>query len=291
MFHFCPSFKSLQVPLWTLSKKITTSRQLCSASLPSCIKVEKLSSGIVSIILAHHGKNSFSKLMIKEFREAIADVSLDSSVRCVILKSEVPKVFCAGADLKERLAMPDDEISSFVSGLRDTMSAVANIPVPTIAAIEGVAFGGGLELALACDMRVAGSEAQLGLTETALAIIPGAGGSQRLPRLIGVAKAKELIFTATRLSSQEALALGLINHSVPTGQAVIKAEAIAASIVDKGPIAIRMAKEAIDGGASLEISRGLQVEKACYDELVMTLDRKEGLNAFVEKRKPQYKGC
>ena len=193
--------------------------------------------------------------------------------------------------MKERLAMPDDEISGFVSGLRDTMSAVANIPVPTIAAIEGVAFGGGLELALACDMRVAGSDAQLGLTETALAIIPGAGGSQRLPRLIGVAKAKELIFTATRLSSQEALALGLINHSVPSGQAATKAEAIAASIVDKGPIAIRMAKEAIDSGASLEISRGLQVEKACYDELVMTLDRKEGLNAFVEKRKPKYKGC
>lgn len=286
---FCTSLlKSSRV---AATASYTLRKQLSSGPATS-IKVEKLPSGIVNIILARHdGKNSFSKLMIKEFRAAIADVSIDTSARCVILKSEVPKVFCAGADLKERLAMPDNEISNFVTGLRDTMAAVANIPVPTIAAIEGVAFGGGLELALACDIRVAGSDAQLGLTETALAIIPGAGGSQRLPRLIGVAKAKELIYTAARLTSQEALSLGLVNHSVPSGSAVAKAEELAASIVEKGPVAIRMAKQAIDTGASLDMAKALQVEKMCYDELVMTQDRKEGLNAFVEKRKPKYKGC
>lgn len=181
-------------------------------------------------------------------------------------------------------------MAGFVSELRSSIDLVSKIPVPTIAAIEGVALGGGLELALACDMRIAGSDATLGLTETALAIIPGAGGSQRLPRLIGVSKAKELIFTAARLSASEAKEWGIVNHVVDSGKALDKADEIANKIIDKGPIGIRMAKKAIDFGFEVDLKTGLEIEKICYGELVYTEDRKEGLKAFTEKRKPNYVG-
>ena len=151
-------------------------------------------------------------------------------------------------------------------------------------------IGGGLELALVCDLRIAGTKSLLGLTETGLAIIPGAGGTQRLSRLIGVAKAKELIFTASRLNSVDAQTIGVVNYSVPVGETVQKAEEIAQQIVSKGPIAIRMAKLAIDQGIQVDMQQGLEIEKICYKELIDTTDRIEGLNSFVEKRSPVYKG-
>ena len=137
--------------------------------------------------------------MLAELNETVAKVSSDKSARVVIISSNVSKVFCAGADLKERATMPENQIAGFVAQLRDSFQAVANIPVPVIAAIDGAALGGGLELALACDLRVASETSTLGLPETALAIIPGAGGTQRLPRLLGLGKAKELVFLAKRL--------------------------------------------------------------------------------------------
>ena len=167
---------------------------------------------------------------------------------------------------------------------------VSTLPIPTIAVIEGAALGGGLELALACDLRVAGARATLGLPETSLAIIPGAGGTQRLPRVVGVAKAKELIFTSARLTSDEAVKIGLINMSVEADNALITAEGIALKIVQNGPIGVRMAKAAIDGGIDVDIEKALEVEKACYAQVVNTEDRLEGINAFVEKRKSVYKG-
>lgn len=170
------------------------------------------------------------------------------------------------------------------------MQSFAELPFPTIASIEGVALGGGLELALACDIRIAGENALLGLPETALAIIPGAGGTQRLPRLVGLAKAKELIFTSARLNAKEALSIGLVNHCVPSGEAFAKALEIAAKIAVNGPIALRMAKKAIDQGIEEGMENALLEEGRCYGQLVHSNDRKEGLNAFVEKRKPVYKG-
>ncbi len=145
-------------------------------------------------------------------------------------------------------------------------------------------------MALACDIRIAGSRATLGLPETSLAIIPGAGGTQRLSRVIGIAKAKELVFTSARLSAEEAFSIGLVNRCVEAENALITAEEIALKIVQNGPIGVRMAKAAIDGGFDVSLEEGLEVERKCYAQVVNTADRMEGINSFVEKRKAVYKG-
>jgi methylglutaconyl-CoA hydratase len=255
------------------------------------IALDKADNGIAQLTLSRDiGKNSLSKEMIDELNQAVAQVRGDSEVKVLIVKSSVNKVFCAGADLKERLTMSNDDVETFVAKLRDSFHLVSTLPIPTIAVIEGAALGGGLELALACDIRVAGSRAILGLPETALAIIPGAGGTQRLARTIGIAKAKELIFTAARLNAEEAAAIGLVNVAVEADNALITAEGMALKIVQNGPIGVRMAKAAIDGGIDLPIEEALKVERQCYAQVVVTEDRMEGINAFVEKRKSVYKG-
>jgi methylglutaconyl-CoA hydratase len=272
-----------------------TARPLRRFNFSSCsfntIALEKAENGIAQLALNREvGKNSLSKEMVEELNQAVAQIRGDSSIRVLIVKSNVSKVFCAGADLKERLSMPNNEVEAFVEKLRMSFHGVSTLPIPTIAAIEGAALGGGLELALACDIRIAGARAVLGLPETALAIIPGAGGTQRLPRVVGVAKAKELIFTAARLTADEAAAIGLVNASVEADNALITAEAMALKIVQNGPIGVRMGKAAIDGGLDKNIDDALLVEKACYAQVVNTEDRLEGINAFVEKRKSVYKG-
>lgn len=162
---------------------------------------------------------------------------------------------------------------------------------PTISVIDGPALGGGCELALCTDIRVATKDALFGLPETGLAIIPGAGGTQRLPRLIGISKAKELIFTGDRVSANEALAMGLVNHVCDDfNLATEKAIEIAKKIGDKGPIAIRAAKKAIDGGEADDLRKGLEIEDKQYQKVLNTEDRLEGLKAFAEKRKPVYHG-
>jgi methylglutaconyl-CoA hydratase len=174
--------------------------------------------------------------------------------------------------------------------IKGIMDLVERLPMPTIAAVDGVAFGGGCELALACDLRVLGKGATIGLTECALGIIPGAGGTQRLPRLIGPAKAKELIFTARKLSADDALAVGLANHVVAAGTAVDAALALAGEIASCAPIAVEAAKAAIDGGISSGISEGLLLESRAYEVTLTTEDRTEALAAFAEKRKPVFRG-
>lgn len=235
-------------------------------------------------------KNALGKAMMQEFRATLASVRFDSSVRAVVLRSSVPKVFCAGADLKERAEMSKAEVAAFVHGLRSAFTEVSRLPMPTIAAIEGAALGGGLELALACDFRIAGAEAMLGLPETGLAIIPGAGGTQRLPRLIGASKAKELIFTARKLRAAEALEYGLLNYVTPAGTALDRALALAREILPQGPVAVRVAKEAVDRGSEVDLESGMVIEQACYAQVIPTADRTEGLAAFREKRKPVYRG-
>jgi methylglutaconyl-CoA hydratase len=255
------------------------------------IALEKAENGVAQLALnRENGKNSLSKEMVEELNQAVAQIRGDPSVRVLIIKSNVSKVFCAGADLKERLGMKSEEVEAFVEKLRMSFHGVSTLPIPTIAAIEGAALGGGLELALACDIRIAGARATLGLPETSLAIIPGAGGTQRLPRVVGVAKAKELIFTSARLTAEEAAAIGLVNSCVAAENALITAEGMALKIVQNGPIGVRMGKAAVDGGIDKNIEDALKVEKACYAQVVNTEDRLEGINAFVEKRKSVYKG-
>nr|XP_034956174.1 methylglutaconyl-CoA hydratase, mitochondrial [Zootoca vivipara] len=241
-----------------------------------------------------HAKNALNKNLIKMMSKVMEALKSDKKVRTVIFRSEVPGVFCAGADLKERVKMHSSEVSSFVSKARATINEMANLPVPTIAAIDGIALGGGLELALACDIRVAATSAKMGLVETKLAIIPGAGGTQRLPRTIGVSLAKELIFSARVVDGEEAKSIGLVSHAVEQNDAgdaaYRKALALAREFLPQGPIAMRVAKLAINQGMEVDLLTGLAIEEACYAQTIPTKDRIEGLLAFKEKRPPRYKG-
>ncbi|XP_037061619.1 methylglutaconyl-CoA hydratase, mitochondrial isoform X2 [Peromyscus leucopus] len=252
-------------------------------------------SGIVVLgINRAYGKNSLSKNLLKMLSKAVDALKSDKKVRTVIIRSEVPGIFCAGADLKERAKMHSSEVGPFVSKIRAVINDIANLPVPTIAAIDGLALGGGLELALACDIRVAASSAKMGLVETKLAIIPGGGGTQRLPRAIGMSLAKELIFSARVLDGQEAKAVGLISHVLEQNQegdaAYRKALDLAREFLPQGPVAMRVAKLAINQGMEVDLVTGLAIEEACYAQTISTKDRLEGLLAFKEKRPPRYKG-
>uniref|UniRef100_A0A0A9DF75 Methylglutaconyl-CoA hydratase n=1 Tax=Arundo donax TaxID=35708 RepID=A0A0A9DF75_ARUDO len=258
------------------------------------VRLHKLSapdSGIVEVRLERpEAKNAIGKEMLQGLRSAIKKVEADATANVVLVSSSVPKVFCAGADLKERRLMGPSEVQEFVNSLRSTFSSFEALSIPTIAVVEGVAFGGGLELALSCDLRICGDDAKFSLPETGLAIIPGAGGTQRLPRIVGRSRAKELIFTGRRFDAVEAVTMGVVNYCVPTGEAYQKALELAREINQKGPLAIKMAKKAINQGAEVDMSSALAVEEECYEQVLHTQDRLEGLAAFAEKRKPVYTG-
>lgn len=235
-------------------------------------------------------KNALGRQLVEELQQALGDLRRDAAARVLVLHSLVPGVFCAGADLKERAGMTQAEAEAFVHGLRSLFTELESLSMPVLAVLEGAAFGGGLELALAADLRVAGAEAKMGLVETSLAIIPGAGGTQRLPRLIGSARAKELIFTSRRFGATEAERLGLVARVAPAGGALAAALELAREILPNGPVALRMAKLAINRGLDLDQASGLAFERACYAQVLPTQDRLEGLAAFKEKRKPRYRG-
>ncbi|GBF92605.1 hypothetical protein Rsub_05219 [Raphidocelis subcapitata] len=235
-------------------------------------------------------RNALGRQMVRELLEALETLRQERSTRCVIVRSAAPGVFCAGADLKERAAMTTSEAAETVSRLRALMSAVAALPMPTVAVLEGAALGGGAELALACDLRVAGRAAALAFPEARLGIIPGAGGTQRLPRLVGAAVAKELVFTGRRVAGEQALELGLVDHVTDEGGAMARALEVAADIAQAAPLSLRMAKAAINGGLEVDLASGLALEEACYARLLHTRDRLEGLAAFAEKRPPRYTG-
>ncbi|CAB3223505.1 unnamed protein product [Arctia plantaginis] len=239
-------------------------------------------------------RNSLSFSMIEAMREVNQIIREDRKISVVILHSMIPKIFCAGANLKERFKMTNDEVSKFVRILRTTLTEMEELPMPTIAALEGVAVGGGLELALACDIRIASETARLGLVETSRGLIPGAGGTQRLPRAVNLNIAKELIFTSRIISGKEAKELDLVNHVVPQNSnnnaALEKAMEIAREININAPIALRCAKQAINEGIQLSIKDGYEVEQKCYEINIPTKDRQEGMISFLEKRKPVYEG-
>ena len=186
--------------------------------------------------------------------------------------------------------MPADRVPHFVRNIRALMDDVEAMPQPTVAVVNGFAFGGGTELMLACDLRVAAPEAKFGLTETTLAIIPGAGGTQRLPRLVGRSRAKDLILTGRRIDACEAERIGLVNRVAGEEGLLEAAVAVAESIASNGPVAVRAAKAAIDQGCELPMGEGLEVEASCYERVLDTQDRLEALAAFAEKRKPVFKG-
>ncbi|MBO8155096.1 MAG: enoyl-CoA hydratase [Bacillaceae bacterium] len=234
--------------------------------------------------------NAFSLQLLADLNTALEEVEQNKELRALIITGSGEKAFCAGADLKEREHMNDDEVVATVSKIRNSVTRVEDIEIPTIAAINGAAFGGGLELALGCDIRIASEKAKVGLTETSLGIIPGAGGTQRLPNLVGLGKAKYLILTAKRLTSDEALEIGLVEEVVPSESLMDKAMEIADAIAHNGPVGVKQAKKAIQLGHQTDIQTGLKIEENCYEKTIPTEDRLEGIRAFKEKRKPQYKG-
>ncbi|UOR12584.1 enoyl-CoA hydratase-related protein [Halobacillus amylolyticus] len=234
--------------------------------------------------------NSLSTILLDELANTLEEVK-QSNVNVLIVTGSGEKAFCAGADLKERAGMSEDEVVSTVEKIGDTIRMLEQIEIPTIAMINGAAYGGGLELALACDLRVMTSDAKVGLTETSLAIIPGAGGTQRLTRLIGLGRAKEMIFTAKPIDADKALTIGLV-EGVYANEEEVKEQthALAAQITKNGPFALKQAKKAIQHGIQTDITTGLEIERMCYQKTIPTKDRKEGLQAFKEKRKPNYTG-
>ena len=234
--------------------------------------------------------NAFNYDMLCELADIIASFRSNPLVRVVIVKGAGDRSFSVGADLKERKTLSEQEVLRNVRKIGEVFLAIERLPQPTIAAINGHAFGGGIELALACDFRIAAKEAMMGLTETSLAIIPGAGGTQRLPRLIGESKAMELILTAKRLTADEGLAYGLINKTAERAEFMKAVMEFANAILANGPIAVQQAKYAIKAGMNTDLQTGLEIEQKAYEMTIPTEDRVEALRAFSEKRKPVFKG-
>ncbi|RHW38334.1 enoyl-CoA hydratase [Lysinibacillus yapensis] len=258
--------------------------------MPNFVNVE-VTEGIAILVLTRaESANALSIQMLHEINNALERIQYDRSIRVVIVTGDGEKAFCAGADLKERKGMSEEEVRKTVALIGKTVDHFDTLSQPVIAAINGVAFGGGLELALACDIRMASNTAKIGLTETALGIIPGAGGTQRLPRLIGAGKAKELIYTARRLTADEAYAYGIVEHVVPSQQLIVEAKRLATEMANNAPLSLIQAKKAINQGMQTDIATALQIESLAYNHLLNTEDRLEGLRAFQEKRQPIYSG-
>jgi methylglutaconyl-CoA hydratase len=235
--------------------------------------------------------NALSRALVTRFGEIGRELAGQADVRLVIVTGEGDKAFCAGADLKERASMSADEVRALLVAYESELGWLETIAVPTVAAINGAALGGGLELALLCDLRVAAAHATVGLPETSLGVIPGAGGTQRLARLLGEARAKELILRATRLSAPEALILGLLNQIMPKSpQFLLEVMSWVEPILNGAPLAIRAALQAIRGATTRELRVGLQLEREAYEQCLASEDRLEALAAFTEKRPPLFKG-
>ncbi len=234
--------------------------------------------------------NCFNYETLHQLQEVTDTIALDQEVRVVIFTGAGDKSFSAGADLKELKTLNETEVRRNVKAIRDAFNSIAGLPQPTIAAVNGYAFGGGFELMIACDFSIAVEGVEMGLTETSWAIIPGAGGTQRLPRLVGEMKAKELIFTARKITAEEGLELGIVLKVVKKENLLAACEQLADSMMKNGPIAIKQAKYAITQGMNTDLQTGLAIESKAYEIIIPTEDRMEALHAFSEKRSPQFIG-
>lgn len=228
-------------------------------------------------------KNALNTELLAELESTLQSIN----PRVLIITGN-GNVFCAGADLKERSTMTPKEANDVSLNIGRKIKMIEDLPYVTIAAMNGSAYGGGLELALACDFRIMGREVKVGLTETSLGIIPGAGGTQRLPRIVGIPHAKEMIYTAEVINAKKALTIGLANEI--TDDVVRSAHNLATRITKNAPLSLKASKQAIQQGMDVSLEESLKVERACYDQILNTEDRIEGLNAFKEKRQPIYKG-
>jgi enoyl-CoA hydratase/carnithine racemase len=252
------------------------------------VRVE-IRDGIGTIRLERPPMNALNTQVQEELREAATAATADAEVRAVIVYGG-EKVFAAGADIKEMAAMSYVDMAERAVDLSRALDAVARIPKPVVAAITGYALGGGCELALACDWRVVASDARLGQPEIKLGIIPGAGGTQRLARLVGPARAKDLILTGRMVDADEALRIGLADRVVPPAEVYTAAVELVRPFVGGPAQALRAAKLAVDGGLEMDLASGLAWESQLFAALFATDDRGEGMAAFVEKRRPDFTG-
>jgi enoyl-CoA hydratase/carnithine racemase len=235
-------------------------------------------------------RNAISRSALTDFEQRVARVSQGHGTRAVVLTGAGDRAFCAGADLKERAEMSEQDVRAFLGQLGRALRAMETSDCIFIAALNGAALGGGTELALACDFRIAAPTAELGLTEVQLGIIPGGGGTQRLPRLVGPARAKDLILTGRRINAAEALAMGLVHRLAPEGRLLEVALGLAEQVAANAPLAVAAAKHAVDEGLALRLDDALALEQRHYETVLASEDRLEGLAAFAAKRPPQFRG-
>jgi len=233
--------------------------------------------------------NALNDELIGELNQAIDKIAQDDKIRVLIVTGG-DKVFAAGGDIKAMLKCGPWEAKNYVSPIHKAFNQIADLPKPTIAAITGFALGGGVELALTCDFRIAAENAKFGFPETNLGIFPAAGGSQRLPRLIGMSKAKELMFTGDTIDAAAALSIGLLNQVVVKEEVMEQAIKLAKKLAAKPPLAIKNLKESMHNVFNMDLNMGLNMELEKLCSLFVTEDQKEGMNAFIEKTKPVFKG-
>lgn len=235
--------------------------------------------------------NSLNDQLVTELDATLASLNTRAEVRAVVLTGE-GKAFCAGADIKEFSRFTEAlEFRAFIVKLQDANRAIELGPTPVIAAVNGIAFGGGLELAMACDLRVADARASFGVPEIKLGILPGAGGTQRLPRLIPPAVARQMLLTGDPVDAAEAHRIGLVNEVAPEGTAVERAMVLASTIATRAPLAVASGKRLLDRSAALTLDAGLELERQTVAMLFGTQDRAEGVAAFLEKRPPEFRGA
>ncbi|PIR21074.1 MAG: hypothetical protein COV45_02790 [Deltaproteobacteria bacterium CG11_big_fil_rev_8_21_14_0_20_47_16] len=253
------------------------------------IRVEKEGPIATVIVDRQPALNALNADVLSELTATFERLAADDSTRVVLLTGAGDKAFVAGADIAAMQKMSPADADKFIRLGQDCMDAIADAPMPVIAVVNGFALGGGCELALACDWIIASNKSVFGLPEVSLGLYPGFGGTQRLTRLVGPARAKELIFTGRRLKAEEAVAWGIVNQMVPHEGLKMAAEVVAKQIADNSQFAIRAAKRSISQGMDLPIHEGMTVEREGFTELFDHPDRVEGLTAFLEKRKANFK--
>lgn len=234
--------------------------------------------------------NAISSIVADELTGAFLEAGADDDVWVVVLAAAGDRSFCAGADLKERNTLDDAGWLRTRALMRGLFDSIRELPQPSIASVFGHALGGGFELALCCDLIVASDDAVFGLPEVRVGIVPGGGGTQLLPRKLGPAAAKQIIFTGQRLTAQDADRLGLIARVVPRGELKATTMSLARQICESSPLAVREAKRAVDQGLDIPLDRALELEDLAWRRAVATDDRREGIAAFNEKRDPVWKG-
>jgi enoyl-CoA hydratase/carnithine racemase len=232
--------------------------------------------------------NALSTDQVRRLGETARKLAADDQVSVVIISSALERAFCVGADLKERRGVSNDDLRRQRRVFQEAFDDLRALGVPMIAAVEGFALGGGFELALCCDLIIASTTATFGLPEVGLGLIPGEGGTQLLPRRIGLNRAADLLLTGRRVGAEEGLSLGFVDRLVPEGRARSDALALAEEIATKSPISLRAAKRALNQGFDVDLATGLEIENSAWEEAAFSIDRREGIEAFNQRRAPQW---